>query len=232
MDRVSLRIGVIAAVAAISVLLVSLTTGAAMGAQYIGKNGVIYSCFKAKGKNKGALRVVPSKRSCRRMRGWRPLSWSATSSSAAGQNGSQGAGGQQGPQGNPGPEGKEGAQGAAGQIEKSVLETVQNQTTQISSLTAQVTDLSDGLANVEGDITDLTGGLTSLEGDVTDLSGELTDLEGTVAETCAQLAVLTDQTDEIISGVSGVELNNALKLINALITFPDLPVALGSFECE
>lgn len=39
MNRVSLRIGVIAAVAALGILFLAMTAGAAIGAQPIGKNG-------------------------------------------------------------------------------------------------------------------------------------------------------------------------------------------------
>ncbi len=144
-----------------------------MGAQSIGKGGVIYSCFKAKGKNKGALRVVPSKRGCLRMRGWRPLSWSAIAgSSASGQGSAQG---QQGPQGNPGPEGKEGSQGVAGTIEKTLVDTIQAQSLQIDELTEDVTDLAAGM----------------------------TDLEGTVGDTCDQLELLTEQSNEILESLLG-----------------------------
>jgi hypothetical protein len=141
------------------------------------------ACVKAKGKNRGALRLVPSPRGCKRLRGWRPVAWSASiSSSATGQSGSQGAGGEQGLQGNPGPEGKEGQQGVAGQVEKSLVDTIQTQSVKIDELTDEV-------ANLEGD---------------------LADLEGTVGETCSQLTTLTGQSDEIVSGVTTPELNNPL----------------------
>ena len=226
MNRISSRIGVIATVAALSTLVFALTAGAATGAPSIGKNGVIFSCFKAKGKNKGALRVVASKRSCRKMRGWRPLSWSAAGS-GAGQAGSQGAGGQQGPQGNSGPEGKEGQQGAASQVEKTLIETVQSQATQINALTAEVTDLTDEVLGLEGDLSGLTGDLGDLEGTVSDLSGGLTDLEGTVGETCDQLDVLTTQADEILDSLLG----STVAIIGNLINVPSPPDPLGTFEC-
>lgn len=236
MNRVSLRIGVIATMAALCALVFS-TAGAAT-ARPLGKDGTIHACYKAKGKNRGALRVVPTSRGCRKMRGWRSVSWSAVGTGASGQVGSQGtaegsgAQGQPGSPGSPGPEGKQGQQGVAGQVEKSLLDTIQIQTDEINALTNQVTDLSGEVAGLEGDLTDLTGGLGDLEGEVTNLSGGLMDLEGTVDETCSQLSVLTDQTDEIISGVTGVALNSALQLIGGLVSFPNLPAALGTFECK
>ncbi len=234
MNRVSLRIGVTASVAALGALAFS-TAGASAAGQPFGKDGTIHACFKAKGKNRGALRVVPQSTSCRKLHGWRPVSWSATGSPGsvqAGAGGAAGVGGEPGSKGERGPEGKEGAQGPAGEIEKSLLETIQNQTTQIDQLTKQVTDLSGEVLALEGSLVNLSGGVANLEGDVTDLSGGLVDLEGTVGETCDQLTTLTGQADDIVTGVSGVSLNNALQLIKAAITFPNLPGPLGQFECK
>ncbi len=42
----------------------------------------------------------------------------------------------------------------------------------------------------------------------------------------------TNQADEIVTGVNGVVLNNALQLIGGLITFPNLPTTLGTFNCQ
>jgi len=203
-NRVSLRTGGIAAAVALSALFLS-TACVANAAQPLGKNGVIYACFKAKGKSKGALRVVPSKRSCRKMRGWRPLSWGATGSpEASGQGASQGAtgsSGQAGPKGNPGPEGKEGAQGIAGQVEKSLLDTIDTQTTKINDLTKQVTDLST----------------------------EVGDLEDTVDETCTQLTTVTKQADEVLESLLGTSVGG---ILGAVLNVPSPPDPLGEFECE
>lgn len=166
MNRFSPRVSAAAAIAAFSVLFLSLSASSAVGVQ-IGKNGVIHSCFKAKGKNKGALRVVPGKRSCRKLRGgWRPLSWSVSSSSPIT------------PALPPGPagrEGKEGPQGPAGQVDKSLIETVKTQATEIEGLTSEVTDLTN----------------------------ELLSLKGTVGETCSQLTTVTEQSDKILSSLLG-----------------------------
>jgi hypothetical protein len=225
-NRVSLRIGVIAGVAALSVFLLSLTAGAAIGAQSIGKGGVIYSCFKAKGKNRGALRVVPSKLSCRKMRGWRPLSWSAVGA-GSGPTGSQGAGGQQGPQGNPGPEGKQGSQGVAGTVEKSLVDTIQAQSLQIDELTDDVTDLTGEVLTLEGGLTDLTGDLGDVEGDIGNLSTGLANLEGTVGDTCEQLSTLTDQSNEILDSLLG----SSVAILGNLLNVPSPPDELDPFEC-
>jgi hypothetical protein len=64
------------------------------------------------------------------------------------------------------------------------------------------------------------------------LTGDLVDLEGTVDETCSQLTTVTEQADDIVTGVAGVSLNNALQIIGAVIAFPNLPSPLGTFECN
>ncbi|MET0305525.1 MAG: hypothetical protein ABW196_04755 [Solirubrobacterales bacterium] len=160
--------------AALSALL--LSAGPASAAKPFGKDGTINACVKAKGKNKGALRVVAGKRACRKMRGWRPLSWSVVGSGNAPiQSGSQGASGQQGPQGSAGPEGKQGSQGVAGTVEKSLLDTIQAQSLQIDELNE----------------------------DVADLTGEVLALEGTVSGACDQVELLTDQSNEILNSLLG-----------------------------
>jgi hypothetical protein len=227
LNRVSLRIGVLATMAALGALLLS-TAGPASAAKPFGKDGTIHACFKAKGKNKGALRVVPSKRSCRKMRGWRQLSWSAVGSGgASGQAGSQGAGGRQGPQGNPGPEGKQGSQGVAGAVEKSLLDTIQAQSLQIDELTEDVTDLTGEVLSLEGNLSDLTGDLGGLEGTVGGLTGDLTAIEGTVGETCDQLSQLTTQADEILDSLLG----SSVAILGNLLNVPSPPDPLGTFEC-
>jgi hypothetical protein len=209
LNRVSRRIGVIATTATLSVFLLSManTTSAA---KPLGKNGEIHACFKAKGKNKGALRVVAAKRACRKMRGWRALSWSAKGPS--GQD-AQSNHGQQGPQGSPGPEGKAGQPGAAGQVEQSLLETIQNQSAQINALTAQVTDLS--------------GKVLSLEGSLSGLTGDLDNLEGTVGDAGDQLELLTDQSNDILNSLLG----SSVAILGNLLNVPSPPDELAAFEC-
>jgi hypothetical protein len=207
LNCVSLKVSVIATIAALSVLFLS-TAGAASAAKRIGKNGVIHACFKAKGKNKGALRVVATKRACRKMRGWRPLSWNANRPSKKAVRVRRG---RPGPQGGPGPEGMA---GTAGQVEKSLLETIQNQSAQINALTAQVTDLG--------------GKVLSLESGLSGLTGDLATLEDTVGEACGQLAVLTDQTDEVLAALLGASIGG---IVGGILEIPSPPDPLGSFEC-
>lgn len=227
MNRVSLRIGVFATMAALGALLLS-TAGPASAAQPFGKDGTIYACFKAKGKNRGALRVVSRKPACKRMRGWRPLSWSAVDpGGTSGQVGSQGANGQQGPEGSPGPEGKQGSQGLAGTVEQSLLDTIQAQSLQIDELTEDVTELAGEVLTLEGSLADLTGGLGDVEGVVGNLTSGLTDLEGTVGDTCDQLELLTDQSNDILDSLLG----STVAILGNLLNVPSPPDELVAFEC-
>ena len=66
--------------AVVALALGALFLGAvrAEGAK-IGADGTIHACYKTKGKAKGALRVVPAGKPCKRKRAERPLSWSVGS---------------------------------------------------------------------------------------------------------------------------------------------------------
>jgi hypothetical protein len=67
-------------VALLALALGSLFLGAVRAeSATIGADGTIHACYKAKGKPKGALRVVPAGKPCKRKQGERPLSWSAGS---------------------------------------------------------------------------------------------------------------------------------------------------------
>jgi hypothetical protein len=199
----------LAGFASILVLVCVFCTQAGANAastQHFGKNGVVYACYKAKGKNRGALRVVGRPAACRKLRGWRRMSWHSDGSArATGDTGGSGTAGAPGApvagqRGSAGPAGTEGSQGAPGEVEKSLIETVQTQTTQIQGLSEEVTNLT----------------------------GELTSLEATVQSTCAQLTALTDQSDELVEGVAGISLSG---VVGGLLEVPPLPEPLGSFEC-
>lgn len=205
MNPLSLRIGLITVVAALSALVLSLVAVGTASAQSFGKDGAIHACYKAKGKNRGALRLVPSARSCRKLRGFRAVSWSAAAGGGAAQNDLQtatggGERGPAGPQGNAESEGKQGSQGLSGEVEQSLIETVQNQTQQIDNLTKEVTDLG----------------------------GEVLDLKDTVGETCDQLETVTKQSDEILDSLLGT----TVAIVGTLLNVPSPPDPLGTFECS
>ena len=74
--------------------LLLLSSGMASAAPPIGKDGKIHACYKAKGKGKGALRLVGSGKA-RCPRKWRKVAWQTTPA--------------------PGPRGEAGVPGGAGQ---------------------------------------------------------------------------------------------------------------------
>ncbi len=230
----SLRAGVSATIAVLAALLLAATVGAGSASAHpFGKNGYVYACYKVKGKNRGALRVVRHARKCKRMRGWRRMSWSALGfSGPAGARGSQGSTGQSGPAGERGPQGEAGTQGAAGEIEKSLIETVQTQSLQIDELTNEVSSLTGSVTSLVSELTDQELELASLTGQVSSLTSELVNLEGTVEGACTQISEVTDQSDELTEAVAGLSLNGTLEALGGLLEVPALPATLGTFECS
>jgi hypothetical protein len=173
----------------------------------LGRDGNIHACYVAKGKHKGALRVVTSASSCKRRRGERPLSWSLSGPTGAP---GQGSAGERGANGAQGPDGSEGFQGPAGQLEKSVVETIQTQSKEINGLTQQVT------------------GLTQ---EVTSLEGVITTVEGTLATACTQLSDTTAQVDTLQGALGNLSLNSLLLGLGGGLNIPILPAPLGAFSC-
>lgn len=243
MNRVILRIGVIATMAALSALTFSTAGAGTAAAQSLGNDGTIHACYKAKGKNKGALRVVPTSQGCRKLPGFRPVSWSASGPpGGTGSQGVAGTAGEQGPQGDSGAEGKEGPQGVASQVEKTLIDTVKTQAGQIDTLNKQVTDLTAEVLDLGGKVIDLTGGVTSFEDKMSVLVKELVDLEvhmfgledeiggleDTVTGACAQLTTLTKQTDEILTSLLG----SSVAILGNLLNVPNPPAQLGAFKCS
>ena len=175
----------------------------------IGKNGRVYACYKAKGKRKGAVRLVPKKTKCRK--GEKKVSWSAA--------GPSGEGGENGVNGENGVGGEGGVGGEKGL-------TTQGLEKQVNSLLSKVTQLESVLKGINPG--DLTGALGKLQG----VSG--TGLQEAVAKVpvvntlCAQSAKLTEQSNAMSSAVEGI----ALVGITALkLAIPQLPSTLPKFSC-
>jgi hypothetical protein len=141
---------------------------------------VVHACYVTKGKQKGTIRVVPRAASCKQRHGQRAIAWSM-----AGPNGTKGAAGPEGETSEPGEQGTNGVAGVtgpAGQVEKSVLETIQTQTSVINELTKEVTSLETSLTGVEG----------TLEG------------------ACTQLSAVTKQTGLVEGVVENLSLTGVL----------------------
>jgi len=156
---------------ALSASLLLLSAGTASAASPIAKDGKIYACYKAKGKGKGALRIVRGTRA-RCPKQWRKVAWQATPV--------------------PGPRGAAGAPGSSSSIQVKEMESRVNQLlTKVASLEAVLKGVSNEqlLAAVRlapvvqalcGQSTLLTGRLNVLEAALGGLSlnGVLTTLGG------------------------------------------------------
>ena len=204
------RIGTIAlALLAAAALCAAVLVGEASGA-LIGKDGRVYACYKAKGKRKGAVRLVAKKGKCHK--GEKKVSWGATPG-LPGENGQNGENGVAGEGGAGGEKGTTATQG----LEK-----------QVQSLTSKVTQLESVLKGITN--TELLGALGKLQG----VSG--TGLQEAVASVanvkalCAQTSVLTTQSNALGSALGGIELGGLIPALLKLVV-PAAPKALEPFSC-
>jgi hypothetical protein len=206
--------------------------GSASAAKPVGKDGKIHTCYKAKGKAKGSLRVVPAGKKC--MKGWRKLAWTAasTSISTSGQAGASGSSGTSssqssgtgGSNGGNGSDGGDGANGTNGTDSTAVLET------KVATLSLKVDTLDgvlDGVTNGE-----LNGVVKTLDG-VT--GAELSEALGTVPvleDVCTQVSGLTGGLDSVNKGVKGLNILGGIGGISlgGLSLMPD--DLLSSYDCK
>jgi hypothetical protein len=203
------RIGAFAlALVAAAALCVGLVASAG-AVKLVGKDGRVYACYKAKGKAKGAVRLVPKKAHCKK--GQKKISWGVTGpageSGAGGENGSNGQGGVGGEGGTPGTKGLE--------------QKVQSLTSQL----ATVESVLKGITN-----TDLTGMLAKLQG----VSGtQLQEAVGSVVkvnELCSQASKLTNQSNALGTTLGGLKLLGNLPPLELEKTVP-VPAPLSTFAC-
>jgi hypothetical protein len=204
------RIGAVAlALLAAAALCAAVVVGEASGA-LIGKDGHVYACYKAKGKRKGAVRLVPKKGKCRK--GEKKVSWSA-----AGPTGETAENGQNGENGVGGEGGVGGEKGTAG---------TQSLEKQVQSLTSKVTSLESVLKGITN--TELLGALGKLQG----VSG--TGLQEAVAKVpivnmlCAQSTKLSEQSNAMGQVFEGLSILGGIGLE---IAVPQLPAELPKFGC-
>lgn len=206
------RIGtLVLALLAAAAICAALLVGQAGGA-LVGKDGRVYACYKAKGKNKGAVRLVPKKGKCRK--GERKVSWSATGPS--GQSGENGQNGENGAGGEGGAGGEKGTTGTQG-LEK-----------QVQSLTTKLTSLESVLKGITN--TELLGALGKLQG----VSGaglqEAVAKVPVVNQLCGQASLLTTQSNALGTALGGFELGGTIPPLLKLIT-PMVPKPLETFTC-
>jgi hypothetical protein len=201
------RIGTIAlALLAAAALCAAVIVGEASGA-LVGKDGRVYACYKAKGKRKGAVRLVAKKGKCHK--GEKKVSWSV-----AGPSGENGGNGENGVGGEGGAGGEKGTTGTQG-LEK-----------QVQSLTNKVTSLESVLKGITN--TELLGALGKLQG----VSGaglqEAVAKVPIVSTLCAQSAKLSEQSNAMGQVFEGL---SVLGGIGLSVLVPQLPETLPKFSC-
>ncbi|HEX4731735.1 MAG TPA: hypothetical protein VH299_10725, partial [Solirubrobacterales bacterium] len=187
--------------------------GAASGA-LVGKDGRVYACYKAKGKRKGAVRLVTKKGKCHK--GEKKVSWSAAG--PAGQSGENGQNGENGAGGEGGAGGEKGTTGTQG-LEK-----------QVQSLTSKVTSLESVLKGINPG--DLTGMLSKLQGISPTQLQEAVASVTKVNALCDQTKTLTSQSNALGSALGGLKLINVLPpLTIGLEKAVPIPNPLSAFAC-
>jgi hypothetical protein len=207
------RIGTLAlALLATAALCAAVIVGAASGASLVGKNGRVYACYKAKGKRKGAVRLVAKNAHCRK--GEKKVSWSVTG--PAGESGQSGENGSNGGNGEGGNGGEKGASSLGG-LEK-----------QVQSLTSKLTSLESVLKGITN--TELLGALGKLQG----ISGaglqEAVAKAPVVTTLCKQAGLLTSQSNALGTALEGFSLGGTIPPLLKLIT-PMPPAPLPTFSC-
>jgi hypothetical protein len=189
-------------------LCMAAIAGEASGA-LVGKDGKVYACYKAKGKRKGAVRLVAKNAHCRK--GEKKVSWSA-----AGQSGENGSNGENGVGGEGGAGGEKGL-------------TAQGLEKQVQSLTSKLTQLESVLKGITN--TELLGALGKLQG----VSG--TQLQETVASLtkvnalCSQTSKLTSQSNALGEAIGGLKLITGGLPGLGLEKVVPIPNPLSSFSC-
>ncbi|HEV7616007.1 MAG TPA: hypothetical protein VGO36_07235 [Solirubrobacterales bacterium] len=194
------------AASAALLLALLLTAGAApaTAASLAGKDGKIHACYKAKGKGKGTLRVVPNaKARC-------PRHWKKTAWNAAGAPGASGEQGNSGENGSGGESGSGGNKGDAGALTTG---------TKVASLETKVTELLSQVKSLEAILSGLTN--TGLKEAVAKVP--------VVTALCGQTKQLNEQTSGLGSSLGAF--NTVLGTLIPLFSPVSLPAALPAFSC-
>ena len=192
-----------------AVALWAAAPGAAGAAKLVGKDGKVYACYKAKGKAKGAVRLVPKKGKCKR--GEKKISWGSV-----GPAGESGQGGENGSSGESGAAGETGTAGVKGLESK------------VQSLTSKVTALESVLQGITN--ADLLGMLSKLQGISPTQLQEAVAAVANVKALCTQASVLTSRANELGSLFGGIELGGVIPSLLKLVV-PSAPASLQPFGC-
>ena len=193
-------------------LCAAVVVGEAGAAKLVGKDGRIYACYKAKGKAKGAVRLVPKKARCKK--GQKKISWSV-----AGPAGESGQGGESGSNGEGGSGGESGSNGV----------TAKGLENKVQALTTKLTSLESVLKGITN--TELLGALGKLQG----ISGS--QLQETVASLtkvnalCSQASKLTSQSTALGEAIGGLKLITGGLPGLGLEKLAPIPTPLSTFAC-
>lgn len=189
---------------------VALCAAAPAGAaKLVGKDGKVYACYKAKGKAKGAVRLVPKKAKCKR--GEKKISWGSV-----------------GPAGTPGQSGENGSSGESGAAGETGAAGVKGLEGKVQSLTNKVTALESILQGITN--TDLLGVVSKLQGISPTQLQEAVAAVANVKALCTQDSVLTTRANELGGLFGGIELGGLVPSLLELVV-PKAPAALQQFGC-
>jgi hypothetical protein len=210
------RIGtLVLALLAAAALCAAVIVGEASGASLVGKNGRVYACYKAKGKRKGAVRLVAKNGKCRK--GEKKVSWSvAGPAGTSGENGSNGENGTGGEGGNGGEKGSAGTQ------------TTQTLEKQVQSLTSKLASLESVLKGINPG--DLSGMLSKLQGISPTQLQEAVASVTKVNALCSQATELTNQSNSLGKTIGGLGLLGNLPPLELTKAVP-IPTPLSTFAC-
>ena len=203
------RLGALALALLAAVALCAALATDAGAAKLVGKDGKVYACYKAKGKTKGAVRLVAKKGKCKH--GEKKISWNSVGPAGeVGTNGENGGNGENGTAG-------AGEKGATGALEG-----------RVTALTNKVTSLESVLSGITN--SDLLGMLSKLQGiSATQLQETVASLAD-VKALCTQATALTTQVNGLGSALGGIELGGVIPTLLNLVV-PAVPAALAPFGC-
>lgn len=210
-----------AAITAAALAIVLATATPASAASPVGPDGQIHGCYVAKGKKKGALRLLAPGKKCKKRKREKPITWSA-----------------QGPAGTPGAQGPAGPAGLSGISTEQLsllTERITQQDATIESLQTTVTALLTQVGALQAVLSGITNGdLTGARDKLNGISGtELQSAVDAVADVgalCTRVGELTTFGNDLRTVVSGIALGGTIPPALTL-TIPGLPAALGAFAC-
>lgn len=176
----------------LAAVALALVTSRPAAAGVFGKDGRIHACYKAKGKHKGALRVVRSaKAKCPKR--WKKVAWNAS--------------GVQGPRGEVGATGATGAQGEKGTAGNVVVENLENQVNELLERVKSLEAVLKGITNAE-----LKEAIAAL--------ANVAAIETAVSSLCGQAGTLTDRVNELEEALGGLQLNTLLAVLLEIPPLP------------